>query len=127
MGQSWIKPSTNWLRPDTTKKEIFHKRYERLCHYIAKALGFKPGEYNIKHYYGGIATFGEVELRTKHIYMRIMASTDADINRYNKFFYRYHKNNTDMIGGMSRWGDFADLHHPEKILKMFNYAIKMAI
>lgn len=89
---------------DGPKKE-FHRLGHKLAVSLARGMGLKPDQYEIRHMEGGIAVTGEIVLHSDSIYIQL---SDVEFG----MLYRKVKNRKDYTGERNcwmPWRQFADL------------------
>lgn len=74
-------------------KNKFHNAARRALHKIAKDLGLKEDDYEIRSNKGGIAVSGEITLHADNLYIQISKIVDLQI------LYRSCKGRKDYCGG----------------------------
>lgn len=101
-------------------KWIFHKKYENLMYYIARALQLKEDKYDIRHNMGIGNTFGYVLLHTDKLYVRVgQLSKEYGI----ELMYKSCRDRNDQVGGKMKYLNVDMLHYPEDIMSKFRDVI----
>jgi hypothetical protein len=89
---------------DSASKDIFHRRARSQLRRLAAALGLKPGSYDLRSNYGGIAVSGEAILHTDRLYIQVcQPATGHD----SGILYRTCDGRKDYVGGPN---NFASLN-----------------
>lgn len=86
-------------------KKEFHRLGHKLAFTLAKGIGLKPDQYEIRHMEGGIGVPGEIVLHSDSIYIQF---SDVEFG----MLYRKVKNRRDYVGQRNcwlPWRQFADL------------------
>lgn len=99
------------------RKKAWHDKYDLLFHKIAKALGLKQSEYDIRHIQGSDWVLGDIIFQTAKLYVSVSGNgSDAEDG---SFMFRACKSMTDFKGGRTHWLQLARLHDPELIIREF--------
>jgi len=87
-------------------KERWHRLAKQVAKALAKKLGLRNGEYDIRYNRGGIAVSGETYLHADWIYVQLDISC---LGAHMGFMYRSCKGQTDYTGGQNRWMQWDEL------------------
>ena len=97
-------------------KELFHMRGKALLKFIAKDLGYVPGECDIRSNKSGVAGSGEITLHTEDLYIQLSQSCGGG---GLEVLYRTCKNRQDYCGGSNNWLSFIDLRDYQRVIRKF--------
>lgn len=94
---------------DADAKRSFHINARRELRALAAALGFRPGEYDLRSNKGGIAVSGEATLHADRLY--VQASQPAT-GHDSGVLFRNCEGRRDYVGGRNHFVSLALLHEP---------------
>lgn len=112
--QQFIKMVDQDVGYKPEKKEVFLRECKRVLGQIAKKLGLKKGEFDLRVNQAGIACSGEVTLHSDTIYIQFSQSIPA-----NGFMYRSCKGRKDFSGGRNCWMRWEELTNMPKAIQQF--------
>lgn len=98
-------------------KQLFHKLGEQVLRLLANALGYKEGDYDLRHNLGGIAVSGEITLHSDNLYIQFAQSS---VGHGDRFMWRTCNGRKDYVGNQNQWMTWcqlADLPHVANIMK----------
>lgn len=84
----------------------FHREGKRMARFIAKKLGLKKGEFDIRSNLGGVAVSGEVVLHGDKIYVQLFQSC---FGPERGFLYRKCNGRKDYVGLTNRYMKWEEL------------------
>lgn len=97
---------------DADAKRLFHRNARRGLLDLARALGFEPGNYDLRSNAGGCAVSGEATLRADRLY--VQASQPATGNDTGILF-RSCEGRRDYVGGRNHFASLDLLHRPHEL------------
>jgi len=100
------------------QKRLFHRNARRQLQKLAAALGFKPGEYDVRSNKGGIAVSGEIVMHTDRLY--VQASQPATGSNTGILF-RSCEGRRDYIGGPNHFASLDLLHEPAALATLIRW------
>jgi len=92
---------------DAAAKRAFHSRARSQLRRLASALGLKPGSFDLRSSYGGIAVSGEAILHTEVC----QPATGHD----SGILFRTCKGRNDYVGGPNNFASLDLLNHPDEL------------
>jgi len=103
------------------RKEVFHVEGKRVLLAVAKSMGLKRGDFDIRNNRAGIAVSGEVTLHTDRVYIQL---SQPCYGRNNEVLYRACEGRKDYTGGANNFASVADLEDVDvfasRILNLIN-------
>src|SRR4051812_25473909 len=81
---------------DDKAKQAAASKYRSALRKVAKALGLRPGQYDLRFNPGGIAVWGEITLHTDTHYIQTSAGHD-------RVLIRTCEGRKDYLGGPNHW------------------------
>lgn len=112
---SQASTSFDFRRPvayDATAKRVFHSRARRQLRLLADALGLRPGDYDLRSNFGGIAVSGEVTLHTDTLYVQAaQPATGHDTG----IMFRSCAGRKDYCGGPNNFAPLDLLNRPHEL------------
>lgn len=97
---------------DAEAKRLFHKKARGQLLVLARALGFGPGDYDLRSNAGGCAVSGEATLHADRLY--VQASQPATGNDTGVLF-RSCGGRHDYVGGRNHFASLDLLHRPHEL------------
>ena len=96
---------------DEDAKELFHLEAEVVLHRLAKLLGYKPGDYDLRHNQGGIAVSGEITLHSDTLYVQMYQTACGPARGKDSagVLWRRCEGRKDYTGGRNHWSKWEDL------------------
>lgn len=91
---------------DQDRKAAFHRAAAVVLRQLAKALGYKRGEFDLRHCQGGIAVSGEITLHSDTLYVQLAQSC---LGPNMGFMWRTCKGRKDYTGGPNQWATWEAL------------------
>jgi hypothetical protein len=85
---------------DEDQKRRFHAEVRRRLAALAKALGLKPGSYDLRSNPGGIAVSGEITLHHERLYLQVSQST---LGAEHGILFRTCAGRNDFRGGVNQF------------------------
>ncbi len=102
-----LKNSLSYCDPALKKK--FHSTAKKFLKELAKQIGLKPEDYDLRSNMGGIAVSGEITLHSDKLYIQICQGCGV-----GNVMYRSCKGRKDYSGGCNNWcKNVEDLYLPE--------------
>ena len=106
---------------DAAGKRVFHSRARSQLRRLAVALGLKPGSYDLRSNYGGIAVSGEAVLHTDCLYVQVcQPATGHD----SGILFRACKGRNDYVGGPNNFASLDLLNHPDELSRRIREACR---
>jgi hypothetical protein len=102
-------------------KRLFHQHARRQLQNLAAALGFKPGDFDLRSNKGGIAVSGEATLHADRLY--VQASQPATGSNTGILF-RACESRRDYLGGPNHFASLDLLHDPAALAILIRWNIK---
>jgi hypothetical protein len=97
---------------DADAKHRFHRQAQHQLLKLADALGFAPGEFDLRSNAGGIAVSGEITLHADRLYVQAsQPATRADTG----ILFRSCEGRRDYTGGQNHFASLDLLHEPDKL------------
>jgi hypothetical protein len=97
---------------DGATKRAFHIHARRQLKRLADALGFAPGDYDLRSNQGGIAVSGEVTLHSDHLYVQAcQPATGHDTG----ILFRTCQGRRDYCGGTNNFASLDLLNRPNEL------------
>ena len=87
-------------------KNAFHRLGKKTLLAVAKSMGLKRGEFDLRNNKGGIAVSGEVTLHTDKAYIQL---SQPCYGKDNEVLYRTCEGRKDYTGGMNNFSSVAEL------------------
>jgi hypothetical protein len=102
-------------------KADFHKGADHWLRKLAKALGYKKGDFDLRHNQGGIAVSGEITLHSDTLYVQFYQSS---VGGPCRFLWRTVKGRKDYTGGQNQWGSYEELANLERMAEKMTDAVQ---
>ena len=97
---------------DAEAKRRFHREARRRLIDLAAALGFEPGDYDLRSNAGGIAVSGEATIHGDRLYVQVsQPATRADTG----VLFRTCEGRRDYTGGRNNFASLDLLHRPDEL------------
>jgi hypothetical protein len=97
---------------DSSRKDVFHSRARLQLRRLAVALGLKPGLYDLRSNYGGIAVSGEAILHADRLYIQVcQPATGHD----SGILYRTCNSRKDYVGGPNNFASLDLLNDVDEL------------
>ena len=110
--QALLAQDTNGYSDQASEaKTAFHAKGQAFLKNLAKELGLKPGEFDVRSNLGGIAVSGEVTLHADHLYVQLGESCTA---RGIGMLFRGCDSRKDYCGHTNNWLTMAAFVGAEK-------------
>jgi hypothetical protein len=106
---------------DADRKRQFHWHAQRQLLKLAEALGFAPGEFDLRSNAGGIAVSGEITLHADWLYVQACQSAmgfDSGI------LFRSCEGRRDYTGGRNHFASLDMLHEPQELAALIRQHIR---
>jgi antirestriction protein ArdC len=91
---------------DEDAKRDFHRQGEAVLKKLAAALGYRPGDYDLRHNHAGIAVSGEITLHSDRLYVQFHQTT---LGPDQGFLWRTCDGRNDYTGGPNLWAKWEEL------------------
>ncbi len=88
-----------------TNKQAFHAESKKMLRALAKELGLKAGQYDVRSNMGGIAVSGEITLHSDTLYVQFSQSGLTG----ERFMWRRCNGRKDYTGGQNQWMPWVEL------------------
>ena len=104
---------------DSVSKDVFHRRARSRLRRLAVALGLKPGAYDLRANYGGMAVSGEAILHADRLYIQVsQPATGHD----SGILYRTCNGRKDCVGGPNNFGSLDLLNDVDELSRRIREA-----
>lgn len=110
--KAFIKTARKYVGYDAEAKKKFHRQAETVLKNLAKMLGYKEGDYDLRHNEGGIAVSGEITLHSDNLYVQFSQSA---LGANQGFMWRTCKGRKDYTGGPNQWMKWEQLENLETV------------
>src|SRR5579864_4720587 len=97
---------------DSASKNSFHRRARLQLRRLAVALGLKPGAYDLRSNYGGIAVSGEAILHAERLYIQV---SQPATGHNSGVLYRACSGRKDYIGGPNNFASLGLLNDVDQL------------
>jgi hypothetical protein len=104
---------------DSASKDIFHRRARSQLRRLAATLGLKPGAYDLRSNYGGIAVSGEAILHTERLYIQV---SQPATGHNSGLLYRVCNGRKDYIGGPNNFASLDLLNDVDQLSRRIREA-----
>jgi hypothetical protein len=104
---------------DPASKGIFHRRARSQLRRLAVALGLKPGSYDLRSNYDGIAVSGEANLHTDRLYIQVCQPATG---HNNGILCRTCNGQKDYVGGPNNFASLDLLNDPNELSRRIREA-----
>jgi len=101
-----IRTASRSVAYNDDAKSKFHEQAEVVLHRLAKLLGYKADDYDLRHNEGGIAVSGEITLHSDTLYVQFFQSA---IGSSHGFMWRTCKGRKDYCGNRNQWCKWEEL------------------
>jgi hypothetical protein len=92
------------------QKQAFHADGKKFLAALAKALGYVPGDYDLRSNIAGMAVSGEVTLHSDHLYVQL---SESCMHPGVQVLYRACSGRKDYTGKTNHFAKMADLRSTE--------------
>ena len=119
MIQEFIKVAPVDVGYKSGAKRRFHKLAEAVLLALADKLGYKPGDFDLRHNQGGIAVSGEITLHSDCLYVQF-----CQCGMQGEFLWRTCIGRKDYTGGANRWMKWARLADLDNVADCMKSAVE---
>lgn len=104
-------------------KRQFHEQASGILYALADALGYKSGDFDLRHNQGGVAVSGEITLHSDTLYVQLSQSS---LGPQAGFMWRTCSGRKDYTGRTNQWASWDSLLDLPALAEKMKQAVEWA-